>query len=93
MIRILKRPQSDLRFGWTEWSGRKSTNLPITFPEPFAKTPAVTLGLVGLVVMQDSEAFGVEAQNITPIGFDLVLSISPTDSTHMLKFQWIATDS
>ena len=86
-------PKDDLHFGWTEWAGRKSTTVPIVFPHPFPSTPVVTLGLVGLFATQGSEAFAVEADNITPRGFNLVFTTSSQDSTSMVKFQWLATDA
>lgn len=82
-----------LRFRWIELSGRKSTSLPIAFPQPFDSTPVVTVGLTGLYTMQESISFGAEAENITPNGFDLVLTVTSVNAITMLKFQWLATDA
>ncbi|WP_263381698.1 H-type lectin domain-containing protein [Granulicella arctica] len=61
--------RDDLRYGWMELPGRKSTAVPVLFPEPFTNTPIVMLGLIGLYALQGSEAFGVEAHDITLMGF------------------------
>ena|SRR5580692_4384129 len=82
-----------LHFRWSELLGRKSVHLPVTFPQPFTSTPVVSIGITGIYTLQENISFGAEAEDVTPTGFNLVITVTAENASTMLKFQWLATDA
>lgn len=90
---LARKAQTELHFGWTEWVGTKSAKFHVVFPTPFTRIPTIMLGLIGFENFSQNESFSTDSANTTSEGFDLILTVAPTNGMRRLDLQWLATDA
>lgn len=83
--------------GWNlaeaEPSAEESRTFTVTiaFAAGFTTTPVVQLGLTGFDIDQrDSPRISLKAENITPFGFQAVISSWSATRVYAVEFNWVA---
>jgi hypothetical protein len=69
----------------------RSFSVPVVFASEFSSIPVVHLGLTGLDVDQrDSARITLKAENISPSGFEAVISSWADSRVFAVEFNWLA---
>ncbi|PTE13414.1 hypothetical protein C5F44_13800 [Fuscovulum blasticum DSM 2131] len=87
---------SDFADGGQMWTGNgpREYRLDVTFPEPFTRTPAVTVGLsMWDMDHKTNSRMDIGAENITPQGFQIVFKTWGDTRIARVRADWLAIGS